>query len=644
MGIRVQSWLSFLPALVGLLLCLMSCTGTASANVHWINAAGGNWSDPNNWQDDNGQHRLPTNDAADITLSGAYTVTLDVDDTCQLLLGDGSGGQTLTIPAGRTLTVKSRFSANGATVNNAGTMVFDVVDFQGYLVLDNGATLNNLTGGLLDFRSSRNMEWQGNGAQPKLVNAGGATLRVDDPIPGGAGGAGNLDILTVLLDNSGTLDVEGTSMRLVLGGDSRFTGQLRDGTVITGPSTCIWAGGNLTATGTITINADCHMTGGCVFGGTHTLTGSGALQCQDDSNLSGAGITTTARGFHVYFTHDPVTLTSQTARTVTPRVASSTVNLNGHTINNSGVVTIVSGERLLADNGAVINNLAGGVFGAQGGGLLTWDGHGRNPQLNNQAGGILRQVANVNTGAVSFTLEDIVFTNSGQIDAQGTDTSNNILVLDNVNHGGGRVALNDGTLVTGPGACRLDTSYDTASSLTRTATGTITINGTLRSDTYGSAVGSYGTLAGTFTMEGTGVFQWGGYLIGPGKTTFAPGFHVQTIGGTLAGHTVVNKGTVTPIRNLFLAGTALFNNASGGLLDFASDDPNGDDLDGRNGSAAAPPVLHNLAGGVIRKSGGTNFNTIQDLTTINSGTIEARSGNLWLCGGIYNGSRGSFTQ
>src|SRR5262245_8475508 len=96
-------------ALVLPALCLSPALG---ASVSWVNASGGNWNTPANW--DAG---VPgAGDDAVITLAGTYTVTLDVNTSvASLTLGGASGTQTFSATS-RTLTLggASAVNANGA--------------------------------------------------------------------------------------------------------------------------------------------------------------------------------------------------------------------------------------------------------------------------------------------------------------------------------------------------------------------------------------------------------------------------------------------------------------------------------------------------------------------------------------------------
>src|SRR5580765_3523815 len=94
-------------------LFLLSLTFTGSAaDIVWTNTAGGTWGNPANWN----PNLVPgPPDNAQITNSGSYVVTLDVDGTVgRLILGGASGTQTVS-HAGVMLTLRnpSKIGSNG---------------------------------------------------------------------------------------------------------------------------------------------------------------------------------------------------------------------------------------------------------------------------------------------------------------------------------------------------------------------------------------------------------------------------------------------------------------------------------------------------------------------------------------------------
>src|ERR1700722_12278339 len=85
---EIVRWLMAL-AIAGVL----GLASASAATITWTNLAGGNWSNPSNWD----LGTVPgASDTANITLAGTYTVTLDANVTVsKLTAGGASGMQTL---------------------------------------------------------------------------------------------------------------------------------------------------------------------------------------------------------------------------------------------------------------------------------------------------------------------------------------------------------------------------------------------------------------------------------------------------------------------------------------------------------------------------------------------------------------------
>src|SRR6266849_7972318 len=99
---RRASRLFSLWVLMGV-LSLLAAVGDSRADIiTWTNLSSGNWSRAANWDPN---HVPSANDTALITLSGTYTVKLDISVTVSnLTLGGDSGAQTLAM-TGATLTI-----------------------------------------------------------------------------------------------------------------------------------------------------------------------------------------------------------------------------------------------------------------------------------------------------------------------------------------------------------------------------------------------------------------------------------------------------------------------------------------------------------------------------------------------------------
>src|SRR6266849_1650482 len=93
----------FLLSVLTVVLSLLAAAGDSRADIiTWTNLSGGNWSRAANWDPN---HVPSANDTALLTLSGTYTVKLDISVTVSnLTLGGDSGAQTLAM-TGATVTI-----------------------------------------------------------------------------------------------------------------------------------------------------------------------------------------------------------------------------------------------------------------------------------------------------------------------------------------------------------------------------------------------------------------------------------------------------------------------------------------------------------------------------------------------------------
>jgi fibronectin-binding autotransporter adhesin len=131
----------YAAVLASLVLTLLAPCVARAAPVSWVNSAGGSWSQGSNWS--TGMLPGQTDDVV-ITLTGNYTVTLDVDATvASLTLGATSKTQTLSLPT-NTLTLKG-----GSTVGSHG-----VLELSGGTLVAAGLTVNgavNWSGGTISL-------------------------------------------------------------------------------------------------------------------------------------------------------------------------------------------------------------------------------------------------------------------------------------------------------------------------------------------------------------------------------------------------------------------------------------------------------------------------------------------------------------
>jgi|GEM_PF-6382008 len=159
-------WHNLLAALLAAALGLLTSANPGrAADVHWVNPAGGTFSNGSNW--DTGIPPGP-GDTAFITLDGTYNVVLDSDASIHALtLGGASGTQALSLSS-RTLTLSGTgaVGSHGALLLSASTLTHDGD-------LTNGGSMQISGGCHLD----------GNGT---FANAPAATLRVGGSSSGNA--------------------------------------------------------------------------------------------------------------------------------------------------------------------------------------------------------------------------------------------------------------------------------------------------------------------------------------------------------------------------------------------------------------------------------------------------------------------------
>jgi hypothetical protein len=171
-----------------LALCIGSVRSQA-ADVLWINPAGGNWSNTNNWS----AGRIPgVTDDAFITTDGTYAVVLDTNASfARLTLGAAVGTQTLVI-TNRTLSLSSSSVVNpngvlelgGGALNGAGDLTV-----QSLLRWTGGALssgINIATNGVLNISGAASKSLGGTIRNEGVINWSADDFRKwIDPQPGG---------------------------------------------------------------------------------------------------------------------------------------------------------------------------------------------------------------------------------------------------------------------------------------------------------------------------------------------------------------------------------------------------------------------------------------------------------------------------
>jgi hypothetical protein len=250
--------------------------GSALGTAVWINASGGNWSDPTNWA----SGTVPSStDSVFIDLDGTYTVTVDQDVTFEAMSVNPTAGTVTLAQAANTLTVTGTatlgptaiYAITGGTLTGAGTVVVEgVLDWRGGAIMTGTGVTRLEAGG---SGTIRNAVLDGRTFQ----NAGSIILT------GGTGNALLGDNGAVFDNQAGaTLDIETyPGMNVGAGAPPSFiNGGRVEKSVGTGTTVINWP---VTNTGVMaTTNAgDIGFTGGGTLGGSlQTVTG-GQLQLGD---------------------------------------------------------------------------------------------------------------------------------------------------------------------------------------------------------------------------------------------------------------------------------------------------------------------------------------------------------------------------
>ncbi|MDZ4804543.1 MAG: sialidase family protein, partial [Candidatus Eisenbacteria bacterium] len=246
----------------------------ATADVSWINAAGGNWNTDANWS----TGTVPdANDRALITLDGTYTVTLDVNPTLTgLVVGRSGGASTQTLSAtGRMITLngastvdaRGRVILSGSTTTGTGTLANagelrlhgataisiplstsngSFLRVQGLPGLDATPTMavGFINEGTIELSSLVGWSSSLTVASGTLTNASGGVIEV-------LADGNAARTLTAALDNQGTLNL---STGLVV--NKASAAHMNSGTInVTGGNLTVSQHSSFTTSGTMIINA-----------------------------------------------------------------------------------------------------------------------------------------------------------------------------------------------------------------------------------------------------------------------------------------------------------------------------------------------------------------------------------------------------
>jgi hypothetical protein len=383
-------------------LSLLAPSVARAATVSWVNAAGGAWSQGSNWN--TGTPPGQTDDVV-ITLTGTYTVTLDVDaKVASLTLGATSRTQTLSLPSNvLTLTAGSTVGGHGVLELAGGTLVAAGLTVNGALnwtggTMSGGATTTiaaeaNLTisgGALVKSFSGRTISnagtvtWtsdaadiQSSGGSNVFNNTGtfnaqnnshmsvaGGTLTFNNQAGGtlNRSGAGTTTQFAVPFNNAGTVDVTSGTLSLAGGGSSGGTFSVPLGTTLD------LAGGthNLATGSSVNGAGDASVSGGTVnFAGSYTVTG--------NTNISGG-----SANFNVPTSITGGSLSGGTLGGSATATVTGSLDWIAGTMSGTGTTAIAPGATLTVSGGGVVTstralnnagtvNVTGGTLSLAGG-------------------------------------------------------------------------------------------------------------------------------------------------------------------------------------------------------------------------------------------------------------------------------------
>src|SRR5512143_3493773 len=523
----------------------------SGAGIAWINAAGGNWSNPANWS----PARVPAKgDTVFITLGGTYTVTLDVSDTVAFLTV-GGGTPTLTassrilgvdsggsVAAGATLTLTNG-TLNGAgilvsqgTLNLQNTTVNSGLSNLGLLVARSGTTLNGpfTTGPVSTLR----VEGDASCCSAAVTVANGFTNNGTIDLTAINGASGTSAVLTVT--NGSLTNAAGAHINSLpgTGGARTLTAQLANqGTLtVSQPLTINHGSAAHTNSGTVALAANLTLN---QSGVSPSFTHSGTLTIQAGDTLilnSGAfNYAGGAIGGLGAITFSSVTLA------LTPNLTNDTLTLSftNSTVNGPGTLANAATRTLFAQNttfnGPVDNQ---GVLRARAG--TTFNG-----SLTTSASSTLRVEGDASCCSAFVTVTN-GFTNNGTID---------LTAINGASGTSAALTVTNGSLTNAPGG-HINSLPGTGGARTLTAQlakqGTVTVSAPLTINHGSAAHTNSGTItvAANLTVNQSGItpsFTNGGAIsVGTGDTlTITSGAFTQNA-GTLGGAGALALSSVNP--------------------------------------------------------------------------------------------------
>jgi hypothetical protein len=612
----------------------------AQGTILWTNSAGGDWSNPANWD----LGRVP-NAGDDVYISAAPGATIthsSGSDTVASIRADSrftlSGG---TLAINRQAIFNDALTLSGGTFSGAGSLIANsnviwsnsvlegpglstfskqsalaippgasprissrIVNFSGAsniassIVLSGSAALSN--GGTLNL--SGDVGFTSLGGSPTLSNSGSLIK---------TGGSGSATI-SIPFTNRGTLAANSGTINLSGGGVSsgRFTAGFGASITLnstsfsfTGGSTFGGLGMIRVSSGTSTVNAAVTMPNLALDGGT--------LASVAHANLNITGnLAWTAGSIGPGVS---VNISSSASLAIG---GNSAKNINSATINNAGTVTW-SGNGGISLASSVFNN--SGSFNVQND--LSFGG-GAGSTFNNSGTVSKSASAGITTFAVTFNNSGTAAAHSGNLRFNFGGVSTGTFTADasaNVTFLTTPYALNGGTTFSGDGMVHLTNTVLTVTNFVTARN--FSLEG--------------GNIDGPGTLTIDNMLNWsGGSFMGGGITHFATAATVNISGSAnkaIDTRTLINEGAIIWAGSgaLFTRNGSIFNNF--GVLTIQNDST-------WNNNLGSISTFNNL-GTLIKQTaaGASSFG----VTFNNSGTISSQSGTI----GLTNGgtSSGNFT-
>ncbi|MGD0567226.1 MAG: hypothetical protein ABSA78_02380, partial [Candidatus Sulfotelmatobacter sp.] len=577
----------------------------------WQGGASGNWSLGTNWN--NGAIGSGYN----IVISSATAATVDDQSYTIGTLTLGGTGDSVALNNNIQTTVTGNIS-------NAGTITFNATGNTTGLLIDNSLTLSG--NGTIDLTST-NGSYTG-----YLYGTSAAVLTTSSNIVG-AGTVGNGELNFV---NSGTINANISGQNLLVNPDpcatctNSNTGTLEatgGGTLVLSDGTWTQTGaGKITAAAGSTVNLEDNVS---ITGGTLSTTGSGVINGVSGYNIFLTNVTNTGNFTLQNNNATEISGTLTNNGTITLDAAGNTTELyltGNTTLSGTGTVVLTSSNNQWT---AYFNGVSGSVLTNQTT-ITGWGTIGNSTlEIANASNGIINSnisggnilvnpittLTSTNAGIMeatnggALTLSGAPFTNTGTIEAVGTNSS--VVLTGNVSITGGTLESTGGGVVYNAASnnvfltgLTLAGTYDVQNNAATEINGTITNNGVINLQSSGNLTELYVTSAGTGTATLAGS---GSIVLGTGANNAFNG-----AGGT----SLIIDQNVSGVGNIGEATLTLTNNST---ID-ANISPT---------VSTQPLIIQPSAGGMANNgileatNGGTLTLTGAQFTNATNGKIEA---------------------